>query len=181
MGQSDGTVRMLKSRVRHIPNFPKEGVDFIDIIPLLADRDCFQEVIFLLRDEILSEFKGKIDKIVAIEARGFLIAPALAYLMGYGLVIVRKKGKLPFKTVEIEYELEYGKATSAMHIDAVKPGERVLIVDDLLATGGTARAAAELVEKLGGKVVGFAFLVEISSLGGRGKLKHPNISSLLVF
>ena len=157
----------LSKLIRDIPDFPKEGIIFKDITPLLADKEGFSRAI-----EVLSEqYKGqKIDKIVSVESRGFVIGAPIALNLGAGLIIVRKPGKLPYKTVEITYDLEYGSDTLMMHEDAIEPGEHVLIVDDVLATGGTAKATVDLVTKLGGKVLGLAFLIELTFLNGRDKL-----------
>ena len=143
----------LQSKIREIPDFPKKGVSFKDITPLLEDAKYFRYLI----DILFKKYKDKkIKKIVAIDARGFLIASALAYKLKTGLVIVRKKGKLPFKTVGCDYDLEYGKETLEIHKDSIKPKERILIIDDVLATGGTALAAAKLVKKLKGRIIGKA-------------------------
>ena len=162
----------LQSKIREIPDFPKKGVSFKDITPLLEDAKYFRYLI----DILFKKYKDKkIKKIVDIDARGFLIASALAYKLKTGLVIVRKKGKLPFKTVGCDYDLEYGKETLEIHKDSIKPKERILIIDDVLATGGTALAAAKLVEKLKGKIIGISFLIELLFLNGRKKLKKYNV------
>jgi len=147
----------LKDKIREIPDFPKKGVNFKDITPLLEDPKYFKQAIDLLINQ-LGDTTSKLNKIVAIDARGFLIASALAYKLGAGIVIVRKKGKLPHKTVACDYDLEYGKEILEIHKDSIKPGEKVLIVDDVLATGGTVKATVDLVEKLGGKIIGIIFL-----------------------
>lgn len=164
----------LKAYIRDIPDFPKKGIIFKDITPLLKDKGTFKAAV----DMIAGEFKDKnIDFVLSIEARGFIIGPAVAYKLGVGTVPVRKKGKLPFKTNSVTYELEYGKDTLEVHEDAFKKGARILIVDDLLATGGTSRAVIDMVEKMGGVVVGLAFLIELTALKGREKLKdYPMIS-----
>ena len=168
----------LKSKIREIPDFPKKGVGFKDIAPLLEDAKYFRYLI----DILFKKYKDKkIKKIVAIDARGFLIASALAYKLKTGIVIVRKKGKLPFKTVGCDYDLEYGKETLEIHKDSIKPKERILIIDDVLATGGTALAAAKLVEKLKGKIIGISFLIELLFLNGRKKLKKYNVVSLIQY
>lgn len=168
----------LKTKIRNVPNWPKKGVGFKDITPLLANPKYFKAVI----DAIVRRAKDeKISKVVGIDARGFLLAAPVAYKLNAGLIIVRKKGKLPHHTISHEYELEYGKNTLEMHRDSIKSGERVLIVDDVLATGGTALAAAKLVEKLGGKIAGIAFLMELSFLGGVKKLKKYNVFSLVKY
>jgi adenine phosphoribosyltransferase len=168
----------LRSLIRDVPDFPKEGIVFKDITPLLADEAAFSTVI----DIIVVHFgRGNIDKVVGIEARGFIIASPVAYHFSAGFVPVRKAGKLPWDSESETYELEYGTETLEIHKDAFAPGERVLIVDDVLATGGTARATAKLVERLGAKVVGIACLIELGFLGGRAKLKDYEFLSLLAF
>ena len=146
----------LKDIIRAIPDFPKSGILFRDITTLLSNKDAFKEAI----DKLAKTYQDKkVDKVVAIDARGFIFGGAVAYKLGAGFVPVRKKGKLPWKTNSATYELEYGTDTLEMHLDAISPGENVLIVDDLLATGGTAKAVTELVEKLQGKICGIAFLI----------------------
>ena len=168
----------LKKLIRDVPNFPKQGIVFKDITPLLRDADAFGFVI----DEFVERYKGQsIDVVLGIESRGFILGPPVAYLIGAGFVPVRKKGKLPWKTVHESYELEYGVDQLEMHSDGIEKGQRVLILDDLLATGGTARAAAGLARGTGGEVVGFAFLVELGFLKGREKLPDEDIFSLLRF
>ena len=166
----------LKSSIRDIPGFPKEGVIFKDITTLLKDKNKFKQTVDLFAEKFKDK---KIDIILSVEARGFIFGAALAYKLGAGLVPVRKKGKLPFKTHSVTYELEYGKDTLEIHQDAFKKGANVLIVDDLLATGGTCKAVVELVEKMGGKIVGLAFLIELTALKGREKLKGYDIVSLI--
>ncbi|MDD5032388.1 MAG: adenine phosphoribosyltransferase [Patescibacteria group bacterium] len=158
----------LDQRIRKIPNFPKEGILFYDITTLFEDGAAFKKII----DE-LSEFylDKKIDKVVGIDARGFLLAAAVAYKLGAGISIVRKKGKLPHKTKAATYEKEYGPDTIEMHEDTIKEGERVIIVDDLLATGGTILAAVDLVEGLGGEIIGIDFIINLSFLPGFKKLQ----------
>lgn len=168
----------LKLKIREILDFPKKGVGFKDITPLLEDSKYFTEIIDLLAKKYQSE---KTDKIVAIDARGFLLASALAYKLKSGIVIARKKGKLPAATVGCDYALEYGKETLEIHKDSIKRGEKILIVDDVLATGGTALAAVKLVEKLKGKIIGIAFLIELGFLNGRKKLKKYNVMSLVQY
>jgi adenine phosphoribosyltransferase len=164
--------------IRTIPDFPKPGIMFRDITTLLLNPAAFRQSV----DMLCAEFKDeKIDKIAAVESRGFTFGAAMAYTMGVGLIIIRKKGKLPHTTVSVSYELEYGTDTLEMHADAITPGERVLIVDDLLATGGTVRAVTELIKKLGGKIVGLGFLVELGDLKGRDKLKGYPVRSLVKF
>jgi adenine phosphoribosyltransferase len=171
-------VNNLKNKIREIPDFPKKGVVFKDITPLLEDAEYFRKMIRLLAEKYKS--KG-IKKIVAIDARGFLIASALAYKLGAGIVIARKKGKLPAPTIACDYDLEYGKEILEIHKDSINQNERVLIIDDVLATGGTALASAKLVEKLKGKILGMAFLIELSFLKGRKKLEKYSVTSLIKY
>jgi adenine phosphoribosyltransferase len=166
----------IRSLIRDVPDFPQEGVLFKDITPLLADPVAFSTVIDLV---VVHFGRGSVDKVVGIEARGFIIASPVAYHFGAGFVPVRKKDKLPWQTEAAEYSLEYGTATLEVHTDAVQPGERVLIVDDVLATGGTAQATADLVERIGGKVVGLAFLIELGFLNGRDRLEGYDLFTLL--
>jgi adenine phosphoribosyltransferase len=166
----------IRSLIRDVPDFPQEGVLFKDITPLLADPVAFSTVIDLV---VVHFGRGSVDKVVGIEARGFIIASPVAYHFGAGFVPVRKKDKLPWHTEAAEYSLEYGTATLEVHTDAVQPGERVLIVDDVLATGGTAKATADLVERIGGKVVGLAFLIELGFLNGRNRLEGYDLFTLL--
>ncbi|MEX0742906.1 MAG: adenine phosphoribosyltransferase [Actinomycetota bacterium] len=168
----------VKALIRDVPDFPQEGIVFKDITPLLADPIAFSTVIDLI---VVHFGRGNVDKVVGIEARGFIIASPVAYHFGAGFVPVRKKDKLPWNTEAAEYELEYGKATLEIHQDAVAPGERVLVVDDVLATGGTARATAQLVERIGGKVVGIACLIELGFLNGRDKLQGYDVFTLLTY
>jgi adenine phosphoribosyltransferase len=169
---------LLRSRVRDVPDFPRAGVVFKDITPLLGDPVTLSRVI----DEIVVELgRGTVDKVVGIEARGFIVAAPVAYHMAAGFVPIRKKGKLPWQTESQSYELEYGEETIEIHKDAIARGERVAIVDDVLATGGTAAAAAHLVERLGGTVVSMAFLIELAFLKGREKLGGYEIVSLLQY
>jgi len=166
----------LKSCIRDIPGFPKEGIIFKDITPLLKDKEKFRQAV----DQIADKFKDKkIDVVLSVEARGFIFGAAVAYKLGVGMVPVRKKGKLPFKTHSVTYDLEYGKDTLEIHQDAFNKSARILIVDDLLATGGTTRAVADLVEKMGGKIAGIAFLIELTALKGREKLKGYIVESLI--
>lgn len=165
----------LKAKIREIENFPTPGIQFKDITPLLEDKDAFREAI----DGLAGFFKKeKIDKVVGIDARGFLLASAVAYVRHAGMVIVRKKGKLPWNKILREHDLEYGSGSLEIHTDAIKKGEHILIVDDVLATGGTAEAAIKLAEHLGGHIVGAAFLLELP-LGGRKKLSSYKIESLI--
>src|SRR5882724_9030606 len=168
----------IERAIRNVPDFPKTGIQFKDITPLLADARLFSGSIDLLTDN----FKpGQVDAVVGIDARGFIFAAAAAVKLRAGFVPVRKKGKLPYQTHEEQYDLEYGTATVAVHVDALKPGSRVLLIDDLLATGGTAAAAAALVQKLGGEILEIAFLIELSFLRGRNKLKQYPVRSLVVY
>ena len=169
----------IKKIIRDVPNFPKEGILFKDITPVLKDADCFRFVIDSIAREL--EGSGKIDFVVGIESRGFSMSPVLAYKLNAGFVPVRKKGKLPYHTEQEAYTLEYGEAVLEIHRDAVSSGSRVVIIDDLLATGGTALAAARLVEKLGGQVIKIAFLVELLFLAGRKKLSSYDAFSLIQY
>jgi adenine phosphoribosyltransferase len=171
-------VERLKALVRDVPDFPQPGIVFKDITPLLADEIAFSSVIDLI---VVHFGRGNVDKVVGIEARGFILASPVAYHFGAGFVPVRKKDKLPWETESEEYELEYGTATLEIHRDGVDPGERVLIVDDVLATGGTARATAGLVERIGGKVVGIAFLIELGFLKGRQQLDGYDLFTLISY
>lgn len=168
----------IKSLVRDVPDFPKPGIVFKDITPLLADEIAFSTVIDLI---VVHFGRGNVDKVVGIEARGFILASPVAYHFRAGFVPVRKKGKLPWETASAQYELEYGTETLQIHTDALQPGERVLIVDDVLATGGTAAATAGLVQGLGANVVGLAFLIELGFLNGRAKLADQELFSLLTY
>jgi adenine phosphoribosyltransferase len=169
---------LLRSRVREIPDFPQPGVSFKDITPLLADHTAFAGVI----DEIVGHHgRGTIDKVAGIEARGFILAAAVAYHFGAGFVPVRKAGKLPSATYAESYSLEYGEATIEVHQDAFTAGERVLLVDDVLATGGTVAAAARLVERSGAIVAGCSVLLELTFLNGRDRLADLDVHSLLSY
>jgi len=168
----------LKALIRDIPDFPKKGIVFKDITTLLSNRRAFGRAIDTLAHRYLDQ---RIDLVVGIESRGFVIGAALAYRLGAGVILVRKPGKLPYKTHKTIYELEYGTDQLEIHQDAVAPGQRVLVADDLIATGGTVRAAVDLVEKLGGEVVECAFLVELSFLNGREKLGGHSVFSLIRF
>jgi len=164
--------------IRNVPDFPKPGIQFKDITPVLADARLFAGSIDLLIDG----FKpGQVDAVVGIDARGFIFASAAALRLKAGFVPVRKKGKLPYQTHEQEYDLEYGTSTIAMHVDALKPGCRVLLIDDLLATGGTAAAAASLVQKLGAQILEISFLIELKFLNGRDRLKGHKVRSVVVY
>ena len=160
----------IKSKIRTIPNFPKQGIMFRDITTLLKDPQGFQDVINAFKERYKSQ---KIDVIAGIEARGFIIGGALAKELGVGFVPLRKKGKLPHQVHRIEYDLEYGKDVLEIHQDAIKSGDRVLITDDLIATGGTAKAACDLIEKIGGKIVECAFIIDLPELKGKEKLNRP--------
>lgn len=171
-------VDQLKAAIRDVPDFPQKGILFKDITPVLADPALFR----LAVDTFVDRYKGqKIDKVAVIDARGFLFGSAVAYRLGAGIVPVRKKGKLPYRTIEESYSLEYGTATLAMHVDAIRHGERVLLLDDLLATGGTAAATAGLIEHLGGTIVEIAFLIELAFLKGRGKLAKYKVFAPIIF
>ena len=168
----------IKALIRDVPDFPQPGIVFKDITPLLADEIAFSSVI----DIIVVHFgRGAVDKVVGIEARGFILASPVAYHFGAGFVPVRKADKLPWETEAAEYALEYGTATLEIHKDGIEPGERVLIVDDVLATGGTACATAELVERVGGKVIGIACLIELAFLRGRSKLEGHDLFTLITY
>lgn len=171
-------VERLRNAIRDVEGFPKEGIVFKDITPILADGEFFRAAI-----DLLIETAGgvKVDKIVGIDARGFIFAAAVADRLGAGFVPVRKKGKLPWKCQEAAYALEYGEAVVEIHQDAVNPGERVLLVDDLLATGGTAAAAVKLLSGLGAEIVAISFLIELSFLNGREKLGPHPVRSILNF
>jgi len=165
-----------KTKVRNIPDFPKKGIIFRDIAPLLEDKNAFRQAV----NELAEKFKDKkVDKVVGVDARGFILAGVLADRLGAGMVMVRKKGKLPYQTESVEFDLEYGKAVLEIHKDSIKQGEKVLLVDDVLATGGTMSAAAKLVEKLGGEIVGIIFLIILDYLSGREKLKNYPVFSLI--
>jgi adenine phosphoribosyltransferase len=166
----------LKKLIREVPDFPKKGILFYDITTLLKDKTGFAQLIDLFSEHYIGKH---IDLILGMEARGFIFGPALAYRLNAGFVPVRKPGKLPAPTVKCEYELEYGSNCLEVHKDAIGKGQRVLIVDDLLATGGTAEATARLVKSLGGDIAGLAFVVELDFLNGRDKLKPYNVFSLL--
>lgn len=168
----------LKNYIASIPNYPSEGIIFRDISPLMADGEAYR---YATQQIVDYANKKEIDMVVGPEARGFIVGCPVAYEAGVGFAPVRKPGKLPRKTIEVTYELEYGTDTLTIHEDAIQPGQRVLICDDLLATGGTIKASIELVEKLGGIVVGCAFLIELADLKGRDKIKDYEILSLMEF
>jgi adenine phosphoribosyltransferase len=167
----------LKKLIRDIPDFPQPGILFRDITPLLSDAQGLASVI----DQMAEPWLGQVDRVLGIESRGFIIGAPVAYRLGVGLTIARKPGKLPHETVTVDYALEYGTASLHMHVDSFAPATRVLIVDDLLATGGTAVAATSLVHKVGGTVVGCAFVIELKALGGRQRLAPLNCSALLEY
>jgi adenine phosphoribosyltransferase len=169
-------VDQIRALIRDVPDFPEPGIVFKDITPVLADPIAFSTIIDLI---VVHFGRGNVDKVVAIEARGFILGAPVAYHFGAGVIPVRKKGKLPHDTVDESYALEYGTAELEIHRDAVLPGERVLIVDDVLATGGTAKAAANLVERIGGKVCGIACLIELDFLKGRERLEAYDLFTLI--
>lgn len=166
----------LKNHIRSVPNFPKKGIVFRDITTLLKDKDAFRTAIDLFYERYKNE---KIDKVVSVESRGFIFGSVLAHRLRAGFVPIRKPSKLPAKTIREEYQLEYGMDAMEIHEDAISPGERILLHDDLLATGGTILAACRLVEKLGGKIVGLCFLIELSFLKGRDRLGNYDIYSIV--
>src|SRR4051794_8392412 len=176
MSTNQTTIERLMSRIRSVPDFPQPGIIFRDITPLLADPEAFK-----LAVDAMAEPFGDIDHVVAIESRGFILGAPVAYRLGAGLVIARKLGKLPPTTIREDYGLEYGSATLEIHEDAIKPGERVLIVDDVLATGGTLRATANLVERIGARVGGISLLIELGFLDGRARLPDYNVQSLITY
>ncbi len=173
---TEETTRRLTAMIRDVPDFPQPGILFKDIAPILQNPDGLREAI----DAMAAPFRAaEIDVIVGLESRGFLFGAPIAYNMGLGFVIVRKPGKLPAEKLSIEYELEYGSNVLEIHRDAITPGQRCLVVDDLLATGGTARAAVSLVEQLGGKVIGLSFLIELGFLHGRDQLQGHDIHTVI--
>jgi adenine phosphoribosyltransferase len=178
MTHENATVEQLAKAIRNVPDFPQPGIQFKDITPVLSDPRLFAGSIDLLAGQFQP---GSIDAVVGIDARGFIFAAAVAYKLRCGFVPVRKKGKLPYLAYEQSYDLEYGSNTIAIHTDAVKPGSRVLLVDDLLATGGTAGAAAKLLQRLGAEILEITFLIELSFLKGRSKLEGFPVRSLIVF
>jgi adenine phosphoribosyltransferase len=172
------TPKEIEQAIRNVPDFPKPGIQFKDITPVLADARLFAGSIELLTEK----FKpGTVDAVVGIDARGFIFAAAAATKLHAGFVPVRKKGKLPYQTIEQDYALEYGHATVAMHVDALKPGARVVLIDDLLATGGTSAAAVGLMKKLGAQILEITFLIELKFLDGREKLKDLPVRSIVVY
>ena len=167
----------LKRHIRDIPDFPKPGILFKDITPLLADKDAFRAAI----DALVQPFRGRVDLVLGIESRGFIVGAAAAYALGTGIAVVRKPGKLPYRTHKASYELEYGTDSLEIHHDALDHETRVLLVDDLLATGGTASAAVDLVRQCGGRVAGCAFLIELTALGGRARLVGHEVHALISY
>jgi adenine phosphoribosyltransferase len=168
----------LKSKIRHVPDFPKTGILFYDVTTLLRDPEGFRIAV----DSLTNPYKGRgISLVVGIESRGFILGAAVADRLGAGFVPVRKIGKLPSKTIKVTYDLEYGSDSLEMHDDAIAPGQRVLIVDDLLATGGTARATVDLVKQVGGRVEGLALLIELVELNGRAKLEGEELFAVLQY
>jgi adenine phosphoribosyltransferase len=174
--ETDMTSDQLKKLIREVPDFPKKGILFYDITTLLKDKTGFTALIDKLSEQYVAK---KVDLVLGMEARGFIFAPALAYRLNAGFVPVRKPGKLPAECEKFDYALEYGTNTLEVHKDAIQKGQRVLIVDDLLATGGTAEATAKLAERLGGVIAGLGFVVELDFLKGRDKLKGYEVMSLL--
>jgi len=171
-------INRLKSAIRDIPDFPKPGIMFKDITPLLAEPSLFKLAVDTLAER---HEQSRIDKVCVVESRGFIFGSAVAYRLGAGIVPIRKKGKLPHETLEAAYDLEYGTATLQVHVDAFEPGTRVLLIDDLLATGGTAEASARLIEQLGGKIIEIQFLIELAFLNGREKLTHYPVFAPIVY
>ncbi|MDD3520117.1 MAG: adenine phosphoribosyltransferase [Actinomycetota bacterium] len=168
----------LKSKIRNIPDFPKKGIVFYDITTLIKDGPAFRYAV----DKLVESCKGKkIDAVIGAESRGFIFGSIVAYKLGVGFIPVRKPGKLPYETRQISYQLEYGCSTLEMHVDAVKEGDNILIVDDLVATGGTAKATADMIEKAGGKIAGFCFLIELNFLKPREALQGYDIFSLVSY
>jgi adenine phosphoribosyltransferase len=172
------TPKEIERAIRNVPDFPKPGIQFKDITPVLADARLFAGSIDLLTEKFRP---GMVDAVVGIDARGFIFAAAAATKLHAGFVPVRKKGKLPYQTIEQDYALEYGHATVAMHVDALKPGARVVLIDDLLATGGTSSAAVGLMQKLGAQILEITFLIELKFLNGREKLKGLPVRSIVVY
>lgn len=172
------SIAKLRAAVRDVADFPKHGIIFKDITPILADGALFRTAIDLFRERCRGK---KIDKVVCIDARGFLFGSAVAYELGIGLVPIRKKGKLPYKTERAAYTLEYGEAEMEMHVDSITPGERIVLIDDLLATGGTSASAVTLIKKVGGELVEAQFLIELEFLNGREKLKPDPVVSFLTY
>ena len=171
-------MRALKKRIRNIPDFPKKGIQFKDITTLLSDPASFRRAIDLMAHR---HFDAGVEAVVGVEARGFVMGAAMAYKLGVGVILVRKPGKLPYKTIAAAYDLEYGKDKLEIHEDAIRPGMRVIIADDVLATGGTMAAVSGLLKKLGADIVECCFLAELTALKGRDKLKGEKVFSLLKF
>jgi len=172
------TIERLRTALRDVPDFPKKGIVFKDITPILSDPALFRASVDLFLDRCRER---KIDKIVGIDARGFLFGSAVAYELGVGFIPIRKRGKLPFQTQIASYSLEYGEAEMEMHIDAISPGEQIVLVDDLLATGGTSAAAAVLIRKAGGQLLEAQFLIELEFLDGRKQLEPTPVTSFLKY
>ncbi|MFH0954026.1 MAG: adenine phosphoribosyltransferase [Verrucomicrobiota bacterium] len=172
------TIDQLRAAIRDVPDWPKKGIVFKDITPVLADPALFKLAVDTLAGR---HARHRIDQVCVIEARGFIFGSAVAAQLGAGIVPIRKKGKLPYQTLEASYDLEYGTATLQIHVDALRKGTRVLLIDDLLATGGTAAASAQLIEKLGGEIVEIQFLIELAFLKGREKLSKYNVFAPIVF
>lgn len=176
MSVTKASISEIQEAIRTVPDFPKPGIQFIDVTPVLADARLFAASVDHLREGF---GHGSVDAVAGIDARGFIFAAAVALRLGAGFVPIRKKGKLPFQTIEESYQLEYGSNTVAIHVDAIKPGSRVLLVDDLLATGGTAVAAAALLNRLNARILGIHFVVELDFLHGRERLKGYPLRSLI--
>lgn len=171
-------IMSLKEKFRHIIDFPKKGIDFIDITTVLQDKDTFKCAV----DSLIEKIKDMdFDLVIGPESRGFIFGAPIAYALNKGFIPIRKRGKLPYKTIQAAYELEYGTDVLEMHEDAVAPGQRVIIIDDLLATGGTTKSNIQLVEQLGGVVAGIVYLVELEFLNGREKLQGYNVDSIVKF
>ncbi len=177
MSLSPAKINAIRGSIRTIPDFPKKGILFRDITPLLAHKTQFRDCVRYFAGLT----KGKVDSVVSIESRGFIFGSALAYALGVGFVPIRKEGKLPHKKTSVSYDLEYGTSTVEIHQDAILPGSRVILIDDVLATGGTVLAATHLVNRLGGKIAGIYFLIELRGLKGRAKLKGYPVRSLMRF
>lgn len=173
---SDARIELLRSSIRDVPDFPKEGILFRDITPLLADVEAFRASIQLMAERLDGQ---PVEAVIGIESRGFMFGAALADKLGVGFVPVRKPGKLPAATYRVEYDLEYGTDAVEIHQDALSPGDRVVVVDDLIATGGTAQATAELVKRCGAEVAAFVFVIHLASLGGTEKLAPHRVITLL--
>ncbi len=178
MSATTASIAEIQDAIRNVPDFPKPGIQFKDITPVLADARLFAASVDHLREGF---GHGSVDIVAGIDARGFIFADAVALRLGAGFVPIRKKGKLPFQTIEESYQLEYGSNTVAIHVDAIKPGSRVLLVDDLLATGGTSAAAAALLRRLDARILGIHFLVELGFLNGRERLKGYALRSLITY